>query len=253
MRTELFDYDLPEDRIALRPARPRDAARLLVVRPPDTFEDRIVSELPSLLAPGDAMVFNDTRVINAALEGVRVRGEGRACVAFNLIKRVDANRWRALARPAKRLAVGDRVTLGEGGAVCGCVAGGDPGDGSDGGRRSTGPRRRPRRLNALMFFAASATARMRATLEAKIVTTTRRRAFLIRSARDAATSASDGDLPSRRALVESHTIAATPSAPTTSGSMRRAIRTRPTASAGWSRSTRTTRSRCRSSARRSGA
>ena len=69
-----FDFHLPEDRIALHPASPRDAARLLVVRPGMPLEDRIVRELPQLLRPGDALVFNDTRVIPAALEGVR-RGE----------------------------------------------------------------------------------------------------------------------------------------------------------------------------------
>ncbi len=114
MRTDLFDFNLPEDRIALHPADPRDAARLLAVDPRGVpvMDDRAVRDLPDLLRPGDLMVFNDTRVIPAALEGVRVRGETRAKVAFNLIKRVDGARWRAFARPAKRLEVGDRVRFG---------------------------------------------------------------------------------------------------------------------------------------------
>jgi S-adenosylmethionine:tRNA ribosyltransferase-isomerase len=131
MRTDLFDFELPEERIALEPACPRDAARLLVVRPSApsphrpsrwgegiAFEDRVVRDLPELLRPGDALVFNDTRVIRAALEGERVRGDNRAQIAFNLHKRIDESRWRAFARPAKRLAVGDRVSFGHDGRVC---------------------------------------------------------------------------------------------------------------------------------------
>jgi len=157
MRTDLFDFDLPDEAIALEPAFPRDAARLLVVRPhppsprlsrgegrgegqPHTaapasaphpnplptegwgegieFTDRSVRDLPALLRPGDALVFNDTRVIRAALQGERTRGDNRARVAFNLHKRVDASRWRAFARPAKRLAVGDRIRFGHEGRVC---------------------------------------------------------------------------------------------------------------------------------------
>lgn len=114
MRTDLFDFELPEDRIALRPAEPRDAARLLVVDPTSdpSLSDRMVRDLADLLRPGDALVLNDTRVIPAALDGVRVRGELRSFVSFNLLRRVDGSRWRALARPAKRLAVGDRVRFG---------------------------------------------------------------------------------------------------------------------------------------------
>jgi S-adenosylmethionine:tRNA ribosyltransferase-isomerase len=122
MRTELFDFDLPEDRIALHPAAPRDTARLLVVQPaapsPPLLQDRRVSDLPGLLRPGDALVLNDTRVIRAALTGERLRGENRAAVAFNLHKRVDEHRWRAFARPAKRLAEGDRIRFGHDGRVC---------------------------------------------------------------------------------------------------------------------------------------
>jgi len=177
MRTDLFDFELPEERIALEPACPRDAARLLVVRPcapqtsrefpspscrrrvfdttwggdrgggkpdvkssavppslslphegggdariagaePVELEDRLVRDLPELLRPGDALVFNDTRVIHAALEGERVRGDNRARIGFNLHKRIDESRWHAFARPAKRLAVGDRVSFGHDGRVC---------------------------------------------------------------------------------------------------------------------------------------
>lgn len=123
MRTDLFDFELPERLIALRPAEPRDAARLLVVDPAATADagllrDRGMRDLPSLLRPGDAIVFNDTRVIPAALSGTRHRGGSAARVDFNLIRRVDESRWRALARPAKRLAPGDRVRFGSEGGVC---------------------------------------------------------------------------------------------------------------------------------------
>ena len=125
MRTDLFDFDLPEDRAALQPAEPRDAARLLVVRPcppsptgAPLLEDRRVSDLPDLLRPGDALVVNDTRVIRAALTGERIRGPHRATVAFNLHKRIDEHRWLAFARPARRLATGDRIRFGHDGRVC---------------------------------------------------------------------------------------------------------------------------------------
>jgi S-adenosylmethionine:tRNA ribosyltransferase-isomerase len=156
LRTDLFDFDLPEDRIALHPASPRDSARMLVVgdtspspRPlreegwgegqpltPELFaaphpsplpmpvkagegmHDLSVRDLPGLLEPGDALVFNDTRVIRAALRGVRIRDGVSAKISLNLLFRVDANRWRVLARPAKRLEVGDRVQLGTSGSMC---------------------------------------------------------------------------------------------------------------------------------------
>jgi S-adenosylmethionine:tRNA ribosyltransferase-isomerase len=113
MRVDLFDFDLPEDRIALRPARPRDAARLLVVEPGEGLEDRHVRDLPDLLRPGDALVVNDTRVIAAELRGERLRGAASALVTVTLHRRVDASRWRVLARPAKRLANGDRLRFGQ--------------------------------------------------------------------------------------------------------------------------------------------
>jgi S-adenosylmethionine:tRNA ribosyltransferase-isomerase len=117
MRTDLFDFALPEDRIALYPASPRDCARLLVVGR-ETLADRSVRDLPGLLRPGDALVFNDTKVIPAALEGTRIRDDARAHVSFNLVKRVDESRWRAFARPAKRLKLGDRIRFGAEGRVC---------------------------------------------------------------------------------------------------------------------------------------
>ena len=118
MRTDLFDFELPDERIALMPASPRDAARLLVVRPGQLFEDRSVRDLPPLLQPGDAMVFNDTRVIPAALDGERVRGGNVAHVSLNLHKRIDASRWAAFARPAKKLQPGDRLRFGHGNSMC---------------------------------------------------------------------------------------------------------------------------------------
>jgi S-adenosylmethionine:tRNA ribosyltransferase-isomerase len=121
MRVDLFDFELPEAAIALRPASPRDASRLLVVRPGDPLADRGVRDLPSLLSPGDALVFNDTRVIPARLSGIRHRagGSGQRCEAM-LHLREAPDRWRAFARPAKRLAPGDRIRFGSEGAseVC---------------------------------------------------------------------------------------------------------------------------------------
>ncbi|MEO8651311.1 MAG: tRNA preQ1(34) S-adenosylmethionine ribosyltransferase-isomerase QueA [Hyphomicrobiaceae bacterium] len=114
MRTTDFDFDLPEERIALHPAYPRDSARLLVVRPEAAaaLADRVVSDLPDLLRRGDVLVVNDTRVIPAALEGIRVRGPHETPVSFNLIKRLDESRWRAFAQPARRLQAGDRIRFG---------------------------------------------------------------------------------------------------------------------------------------------
>ena len=105
MRVDLFDFDLPPERIALRPARPRDAARMLVVRPDGPFEDAGVRDLAQLLRRGDVLVFNDTRVIPAQLEGRR----GEARVGATLHKRIDLRRWQAFVRNAKRLREGDRI------------------------------------------------------------------------------------------------------------------------------------------------
>ena len=121
MRTDLFDFVLPEDRIALRPAAPRESARLLVVRPgaASQFDDRTIRDLPQLLRPGDAVVVNDTKVIPAFLRGRRIgRGDREPAISANLIKRLDGARWRALVRPAKRLEAGDVVRFGGEGRVC---------------------------------------------------------------------------------------------------------------------------------------
>ncbi|BDV34380.1 tRNA preQ1(34) S-adenosylmethionine ribosyltransferase-isomerase QueA [Methylocystis iwaonis] len=109
MRVDLFDFELPQDRIALRPVEPRDGARMLVVPPSGSLEDRIVRDLLSYLRPGDALVINDTRVIHARLSGKRIRGELSAGVEATLIERLDASRWRALMRPAKKLVIGDEI------------------------------------------------------------------------------------------------------------------------------------------------
>lgn len=110
MRVDLFDFELPNERIALRPARPRDAARMLVVQGNAPFSDCNVSDLSDLLEPGDVLVFNDTRVIPAQLEGRR----GEARIGATLHKRVDLRRWQAFVRNAKRLRVGDVAEFGGG-------------------------------------------------------------------------------------------------------------------------------------------
>jgi S-adenosylmethionine:tRNA ribosyltransferase-isomerase len=111
MRVDAFDFELPERLIALRPVKPRDAARLLVVDPTrDGLDDRGVGDLPGLLRAGDLLVVNDTRVIRAALRGVRAQRDARSmdvAVDVNLHKRIDGSRWRAFARPGKRLKPGD--------------------------------------------------------------------------------------------------------------------------------------------------
>ncbi len=117
LRTDQFDFDLPEELIALRPMEPRDTARLLVVGA-DGVRDRHVRDLTNELRSGDVLVFNNTRVIPAALEGFRVRGEARARIQANLHKRFGPDRWRAFARPARKLDVGDRVRFGEGNSSC---------------------------------------------------------------------------------------------------------------------------------------
>jgi len=109
MRVDLFDFDLPSDRIALRPARPRDAARLLLVEG-DRLSDRNVTDLPEILRPGDALIFNDTRVIPAQLEGRR----GEARVGATLHKREGLREWWAFVRNAKRVRDGDVIEFDEG-------------------------------------------------------------------------------------------------------------------------------------------
>lgn len=120
MDVALFDFELPEELIALRPASPRDSARLLVVRPGGTpeLEDRLISDLPGLLDPGDALVVNATRVIPARLRAVRHRGDTSARVEILLHQRLDGARWKAFARPAKKLNPGDRVSVGGDGETC---------------------------------------------------------------------------------------------------------------------------------------
>jgi S-adenosylmethionine:tRNA ribosyltransferase-isomerase len=109
MRVDLFDFELPQERIALRPARPRDSARLLLVEGREIF-DRLVSELPDLLRTGDVLVFNDTKVIPAQLEGRR----GDASIGATLHKREGPREWRAFLRNAKRARVGDTIDFGAG-------------------------------------------------------------------------------------------------------------------------------------------
>src|SRR3954469_22338902 len=118
MRTDLFDFPLPPERIALRPARPRDAARLMVVRPGATLEDRVVRDLPDLLRPGDQLVVNDTRVIPASLHGRRIGRGPETPIEANLIKRLDGSRWLAFAKPGKRLNIDDTGRFGDEGKVC---------------------------------------------------------------------------------------------------------------------------------------
>jgi S-adenosylmethionine:tRNA ribosyltransferase-isomerase len=110
MRVDLFDFELPPERIALRPASPRDSARLMLVAGDRPFEDRQVHDLPGLLRAGDCLVFNDTRVIPAQLEGMR----GEARVGATLHKRQGLRQWQAFLRNAKRVRAGDRIDFGEG-------------------------------------------------------------------------------------------------------------------------------------------
>ena len=112
MRVDLFDFDLPPENIAIRPVRPRDAARMLVVRGEgsdgELLADAAVRDLPALLRSGDVLVFNDTRVIPAQLEGTR----GQARIGATLHKRIDLRRWQAFIRNAKRLREGDTIQFG---------------------------------------------------------------------------------------------------------------------------------------------
>ncbi len=109
LRLSDFDFDLPERLIARYPARPRDSARLLLVRAAG-----LESELPTVLRPGDLMVFNETKVIPAQLQGRRLRpGAGEAAVEITLHKRAGEDRWHAFAKPGRRLAPGDRVRFGK--------------------------------------------------------------------------------------------------------------------------------------------
>ncbi len=109
MRVDLFDFALPPERIALRPMVPRDAARMLCVIGGE-LADRMVRDLPAQLRAGDCLVFNDTRVIPAQLEGFR----GDARIGATLHKRIDLRRWQAFVRNAKRIRVGEVIDFGYG-------------------------------------------------------------------------------------------------------------------------------------------
>ncbi|HEX7872072.1 MAG TPA: tRNA preQ1(34) S-adenosylmethionine ribosyltransferase-isomerase QueA [Sphingobium sp.] len=109
MRVDAFDFTLPPENIALRPARPRDAARMLVVQD-GAMADRGVLDLPALLNPGDCLVFNDTRVIPAQLEGRR----GEASIGATLHRRMGPRHWAAFVRNAKRVRTGDTIEFGSG-------------------------------------------------------------------------------------------------------------------------------------------
>ena len=115
MRVDLFDFDLPPERIALRPAAPRDSARMLRVGLDGPFADHVVRDLPALLRAGDVLVFNDTRVIPAQLEGTRTKEQGsNARIGATLHKRLDLRRWQAFVRNGRRLSDGDVIDFGAG-------------------------------------------------------------------------------------------------------------------------------------------
>src|ERR1700716_4271848 len=118
MRTDLFDFELPADSIALRPASPRDSARMLVVHPDSVLRDRVVTDLPLWLEPGDQLVVNDTKWISAQLKGRRIGRDTEPKIEATLIKRLDGSRWQALVKPAKKLTQGDIVRFGNEGKVC---------------------------------------------------------------------------------------------------------------------------------------
>ncbi len=118
MRTDLFDFELPAASIALRPASPRDSARMLVVQPDGALRDRLVSDLPDWLESGDQLVVNDTKVIAAQLRGRRIGRDTEPKIEATLIKRLDGSRWQALVKPAKKLSQGDVVRFGNEGKVC---------------------------------------------------------------------------------------------------------------------------------------
>ncbi|MFD0917926.1 tRNA preQ1(34) S-adenosylmethionine ribosyltransferase-isomerase QueA [Pseudahrensia aquimaris] len=115
MRIDAFDFHLPEENIALRPAEPRDAAKMLVVDPTqaEPFADAGVLDLPDLLQPGDALVFNNTKVIPARLEGTRTRGDAVAKVGVTLHMKESSDTWRAFVQGAKKLKVGETVQFAD--------------------------------------------------------------------------------------------------------------------------------------------
>ncbi len=119
MRVDLFDFDLPPERIALRPIVPRDAARMLVVRPlaEKKFDDRRICELPDVLRPGDLLIVNDTEVIRARLLGYRRRAATRAKIEVLLHKRIAPTQWLALAKGTKKLQPGEKIEFARNGAT----------------------------------------------------------------------------------------------------------------------------------------
>ena len=133
MRLSDFDYVLPPEAIADRPAHPRDAARLLVVRRgPDTLEDRVFRDLPDLLDPGDLLVLNDTKVLPARWLGRREGSDGRptgGAVEVLLLREIDRATavWATLMGPSRRMRPGTRVRF-EGGVSCEGVAEGEGGE-----------------------------------------------------------------------------------------------------------------------------
>src|SRR5260370_21464984 len=118
MRTDLSDFELPAGSIALRPARPRDSARMLIVQPDGVLLDRVVADLPDWLEPGDQLVVNDTKVLSAQLSGRRIGRDTEPKIEATLIRRLDGSRWQALVKPAKKLSEGDVVRFGNEGKVC---------------------------------------------------------------------------------------------------------------------------------------
>src|SRR6202161_2501263 len=118
MRTDLFDFELPAENIALRPAQPRDSARLLVVEPGARLHDGVVSDLPQWLKAGDQLVGNDTKGISAQLRGRRIGRETEPKIDATLIKRLDGSRWQSLVNPAKMLARRDVVRFGNEDKIC---------------------------------------------------------------------------------------------------------------------------------------
>ena len=118
MRTDLFDFDLPADRIALRPVHPRDAAKLLVVGPGGVLDDRGIRDLPDLLQPGDCLVVNDSKVIAARLKGRRIGRGAEPGIEATLHKRLDGSTWKAFILGAKKVQVGDTLRFGDEGKVC---------------------------------------------------------------------------------------------------------------------------------------
>jgi S-adenosylmethionine:tRNA ribosyltransferase-isomerase len=118
MRTDLFDFELPPASIALRPASPRDSARMLVVQPDGVLRDQVITDLPHWLEPGDQIVVNDTKVIPAQLSGRRISRDTEPKIEATLIKRLDGSRWQALVKPARKLSPGDRIRFGNEGKVC---------------------------------------------------------------------------------------------------------------------------------------